>query len=85
MEFTSPQTFETALVSFDELSISGSTVTAAYQNAAVSATVTAEGAELALTEGIVENPNARSPKRIAVKLDKPVQKGSITITFRIAK
>ncbi len=83
--FTSPQTFETALVSFDELSISGSIVTAAYQNAAVSATVTAEGAGLAFTEGIVENPNAHSPKRIAVKLDKPVQKGSITITFRIAK
>jgi len=47
--------------------------------------VSTEGAGLALTEGIVENPNARSPKRIAVKLDKPVQKGAIVIRFQIAK
>ena len=85
VEFTSPQTFETALVSYDELTVNGSTVIASYQNAAVSATVSTEGAGLALTEGVVENPNARSPKRIAVKLDKPVQKGAIVIKFQIAK
>ena len=85
MEFTSPQTFETALVSFDELAINGSTIVAAYQDAAVSATVSAEGAGLAFSQGIVDNPNDRCPKRVAVKLDKPVQKGAIIITFQISQ
>ena len=83
VEFTTPQIFETALVSFDDMAISDSTIIATYQNAAVSATVTTEGAGLMFTKGIIDNPNARCPNRIAVKLDKPVTKGTITITFKI--
>ncbi|MBO4528820.1 MAG: heparinase II/III family protein, partial [Victivallales bacterium] len=85
VEFTTPQTFETALVSFDDMAISDSTVVVNYQNAAVSATVATEGAGLTFTKGIIDNPNARCPNRIAVKLDMPVQKGAITITFKINK
>ena len=72
-------------MSFDDMAISDSTVVATYQNAAVSATITTEGAGLIFSKGIVENPKAHSPNRIAVKLDKPVQKGAITITFKINK
>ena len=85
VEFTTPQTFETALVSFDDMAIFDSSVVVSYQNAAVSATVATEGAGLTFTKGVIDNPNARCPNRIAVKLDKPVQKGAITITFKINK
>ena len=85
VEFTTPQTFETALVSFDNMAISDSSIVVNYQNAAVSATVVTEGAGLMLTKGIIDNPNARCPNRVAVKLDRPVQKGTITIMFKINK
>lgn len=83
VEFSSPQTFATALVTRSILSVNkeANEVVAYDPKGAVKASIVAEGANVLLTEGEIQNDNATNPLRVAVDLDQPVTKASITITF----
>ena len=83
--FDSPQTFETALVSIDDIAIDGMTVTASDGNGGIRADISAEGGQVALLRGEVDNPGQTNPKRIAVAFTQPVVQAAVTIVFSIAK
>ena len=82
VEFDSPQTFATALVTTSKLLQPTPDSAIAYDSAgAIRATIATEGASLKTTLGEVQNDHATNPLRLAVELDAPVTKAAITITF----
>ena len=82
VEFDSPQTFATALVTTSKLLQPTPDSAIAYDSAgAIRATIATEGANLKTTLGEVQNDHATNPLRLAVELDAPVTKAAITITF----
>ena len=84
VEFSSPQRFETALVSYDNLEFpSSDRIVASDENGSVTAQVSAEGGELRVTLGEIDNPGAVNPKRVALAFAEPVLKA--TIVCRIAR
>ena len=85
VEFDSPQSFETALVSFDDIDISGTTVIASHGQGRMVASITASGGEISLALGEIDNPGAVNPKRVALAFRKPVRNASITVEFNVLK
>ncbi len=84
VEFSSPQNFETALVSYDKLEFpTEGRIVASDENGAVTAEVSAVGGELRVTLGEIDNPGAVNPKRVALAFVAPVRKAAITVVFRV--
>ncbi|MBR0460356.1 MAG: heparinase II/III family protein [Victivallales bacterium] len=84
VEFTSPQTFATALISYKFIEKLDKNQFAFWgKNGGVRATIATEGADLNAELGEVFNATGSRPKRIALALVAPVQKGAITITIDI--
>ncbi|MBQ9368215.1 MAG: heparinase II/III family protein [Victivallales bacterium] len=82
VEFSSPQSFETALVSYDKLEFpSTDRIVASDENGSVTAQVTADGGELRISVGEIDNPGAVNPKRVALAFAEPVLKAAITVVF----
>ena len=84
VEFSLPQSFETALVSYDKLEFpSADRIVASDENGSVTAQVTAVGGELKVSVGEIDNPGAVNPKRVALAFAEPVLKAAITVVFRV--
>ncbi len=84
VEFSTPQSFETALVSYDKLEFpSADRIVASDENGSVMAQVTAVGGELKVSVGEIDNPGAVNPKRVALAFAEPVLKAAITVVFRV--
>ena len=82
VEFRSPQSFETALVSYDKLEFPASDrIVASDENGSVTAQIAAEGGILRVSVGEIDNPGAVNPKRVALTFAEPVLKAVITVVF----
>ncbi len=85
VEFTSPQTFETALVTFDESKAGpGDTVLVGDGAEAVKVGIAVTGAKLSpiRSEAIREDlPGRRIPTRLGIELAEPVTRASIRLTI----
>ena len=82
VEFASPQSFETALVTYQAIRRLDDHAFA-VENAknGLKITIEAEGSAWTTKVGEVIKDDAVNPKRLAIVLEQPIQKGAITITI----
>ncbi len=79
VEFTSPQTFETALITLGRCKRDGNTLTVYESDEAVRVTLDASAEVDISTEEIEEDVHSRSPpKRIAIRFKQPVIHATVT-------
>lgn len=82
VSFSSPQSFEDALVTFSKVFRRPDGTLVFYDNkGSLAVMLTPEGGELTLRQEAIENPGRPSPTRIGLAFAKPVQKASITFTI----
>ncbi|MBR4674076.1 MAG: heparinase II/III family protein [Victivallales bacterium] len=85
VEFTTPQTFEDAIVTSVSYRINSSSQVQLYdQNASVTAGISVTGADWTLEQEYIENPNRISPTRFGIKLSKPVLKATVVCVYTSA-
>ena len=82
VEFASPQRFEDALVTFQQFrQLDDHAFAVENAQNGLKITIKAEGADWTAEIGEVVKENADHPKRLAIILEQPIQKGAITITI----
>ncbi|MBR4674641.1 MAG: heparinase II/III family protein [Victivallales bacterium] len=84
VEYTSPQSFATALVSYQDIrAVDGGKYAIFNGKGGVIVQFASEGAEVSTEVGEIINENSTNPKRIGIALATPVQRGSITVTVEV--
>ena len=82
VEFSSPQTFEDAIITSSDCRInSSSNVDFHDDKSIVTANIAVTGAEWTLEKETIENPKRISPTRIGIKLGKPVLKATVECVY----
>ena len=85
VEFSSPQSFEDAILTNAEYCIEPKNALCfGDEKAALAADITVCGADWSISTEVIDNPERISPTRLAITLDKPVMKASVTIVFKEA-
>ncbi len=86
VEFSQPEAFETALVTFDRMQRRSAGELVFYdQRASVVVEVRASGGDLTFREEDIENPGRPTPHRIAAAFTKPVLNAEVCFTIRPAR
>jgi hypothetical protein len=84
VEFTSPQDFATAVITYQTIRQIDERNLAIYNgDGGVRVAVSSEGGETAVDIGEVVNENSKNPKRIGIAMTQPVLKGAITVEIDI--
>ena len=88
VEFDSPRDFDSPIITFCNV-VKGTDASRlelkTKKGAKASVTIAAEGGEWQLQEEEIENPNRRSPKRIAVAFTRPVTTAKVSFTIKEEK
>ncbi len=83
VEFTTPTTFETALVTYSKLFERAKDTILAYDaNGSIQATIKVDGAGWTTKTETIETINNNKPKRVGITLDKPVLEATVTIELK---
>ena len=84
VEFSSPQSFEDAIItsSFSRI-VSKSKIQLYDQRSVLAASISVTGADWTLEQEFIENPNRISPTRFGIKLDKPVLKATVECVYTV--
>ncbi|HQL08419.1 MAG TPA: hypothetical protein PLE35_02380, partial [Lentisphaeria bacterium] len=81
--FSSPQTFGSALITYDRVHQRDANALAIYDGqGGFAVTARAEGGELVYAPEEIENPDRRSPTRLGYNLSEPVLQASIAYTIQ---
>ncbi|MCQ2403163.1 MAG: heparinase II/III family protein [Lentisphaeria bacterium] len=83
VDFSSPQTFQDAIVTYSPYDIASPDSLRIFQGKqALQVKIAVEGAESwSVTPETIENPGRRSPTRLAIDLPQPVLHAKVTITY----
>ncbi|NOY81445.1 MAG: hypothetical protein GXP31_10630 [Kiritimatiellaeota bacterium] len=85
VEFGAPQTFETALVTFDRVHRRSGTELVFYDaKHSVVVRIEADGGAIEVKEDEIENPGRPTPRRFGIVFSQPILKGTVRFTFRPA-
>lgn len=85
VEFSSPQSFEDAILTNAKYCIEPKNTLRFWdEKAALAAEIAVSGADWRISTKVIDNPERISPTRLAITLDRPVMKASVTIIFREA-
>ncbi len=86
VEFSSPQTFEDAIITTSSLRVNSNSLVQFYdQKSVVTAAISVNGSDWTLDKEVIENPNHISPTRIGIKLTKPVLKATVECAYTAAR
>ncbi len=85
VEFTAPQAFETALVTFDRVHRrSGSELVFYDARHSVVVQIEADGGAIEVREEELDNPGRPTPRRLGIAFLQPILKGAVRLTIRPA-